>query len=64
MIFIVIEVLATKNVIKDKMAGRVDIFRRIFEKIAKKSKLKSKYPKKHNFKIFQEINQKRCFPVL
>ena len=30
-----------KNFIKDKMTGRVDIVGRIFEKIAKKSKLKS-----------------------
>ena len=49
MIFVVIEVLATKNVIKDKMAGRVDIFRRNFEKIAKKVKILVKISKKAQF---------------
>ena len=46
MIFVVIEVLATKKFIKDKMAGRVDIFRRNFEKIAKKVQIVVKVPKK------------------
>ena len=36
----VLEVLATKNFIKDKMTGRVNILWRIFEKTAKKLKLK------------------------
>ena len=35
----VLEVWDTKNFIKDKMAGRVDILRRIFEKIGKKVKI-------------------------
>ena len=36
-----IEVWATKNFIKDKITGRVDIVCRIFKKTAKKLKLKS-----------------------
>ena len=46
---IVIEVWAAKNVIKDKMTGRIDILWRIVEIIAKKFKLKSQDPKKHKF---------------
>ena len=45
----------TKNVINDKMAGGVDIVWRIFEKIAKKLKLKSvTVPKKaQSFNVFR-----------
>ena len=42
----VLEVWTTKNVIKVKITGRVDIVRCIFEKTAKKLKLKSEDPKK------------------
>ena len=35
------KVRATQNFIKDKMTGRVDILWHIFEKIAKKLKMKS-----------------------
>ena len=44
--------------------GRVDILLRIFEKIAKKLKLKSQGPKKeHFFNVFRVIYQKLCFFV-
>ena len=49
----VIEVRATKNVMKDKMTGRVDIVRRIFEKIAKNYKLKSQDPQSTYLEHFQ-----------
>ena len=39
------KVRATKNFIKDKMTGRVNIILRIFEKIAKKLKMKSQEQK-------------------
>ena len=43
----------TKNVIKDKITGRVNILFRIFEKYAKKWKFKSQFPKKHSFSPFR-----------
>ena len=60
----VVEVWATKNVIKDKMTRRIDLLLRIFYKIAKKFKLKS--PKKaqfsNEFRIIHQFYQ--FFPVL
>jgi hypothetical protein len=43
------KVRATQNFIKDKMNGRVDILWRIYEKIAKKLKMKSQEQKKRRF---------------
>ena len=44
------KVRATKNFIKDKMTGRVDILWRIFEKMRKIKNLShAQYPKKHRF---------------
>ena len=46
----------TKNFIKDEMTGRVDILWRIFEKIAKKLKMKSQEQKKvHNSTFFSPV---------
>ena len=52
----------TNFFIKDKMTERVFIVRRIFEKIARKLKLKSQYPKKHNFN--QMLTKDDVFRVL
>ena len=47
-----LEVWATKNVIKDKRTGSVDIFCCTFEKIKKMLKLKTWDPKKHIIECF------------
>ena len=39
--------------IKDKITGRIDKVRRIFEKIAKKLKFKSQYQKNIIYKFFR-----------
>ena len=60
-IILVKEVWDTKQLIKDKMTGRVDIIWRIFEKIAKKLKWKSQNPRKHNFWMVLEKFAKNDF---
>ena len=55
------KVRATQHFIKDKMTGRVDILRRIFEKSAKKLKMKSQERKNVFFFLnYSEHKQKNC----
>jgi hypothetical protein len=46
------KVRASQNFIKDKMTGRVNILKRIFEKIAKKVKIEVTGTKKRSFWLF------------
>ena len=57
----VIEVWGKTNFKKDKMTGRVDIVGAWIEKVAKKLKLKSQYPKAQILEHFQKNLPKSTF---